>query len=68
MQRITWWIWHRVFPDERVRERGMGSVAARALGGSLPGGSEKEVTSSTRSAFEGSKEADRSNAPLRCDW
>lgn len=28
----------------------------------------KEMTSSTRIAFGGSSEAERSKAPLRCDW
>jgi hypothetical protein len=50
----------------RVRDRGTGSVAERARE-ALPGAS-KETTSSTRMAFSGSSDADRSKAPLRCDW
>ena len=67
MQRITWSILQSWRPVERVRDSGMGSVGERVREFSLRGAS-KEITSSTRIAFSGSSAADKSKAPLRCDW
>ncbi len=57
---------HNFCPDFKVKLSGMGEVGVSAV--ELGVGGSKEITSSTRMAFEGRREADRSKAPLRCDW
>lgn len=67
VHRITWWIWQSLCPDLRVTVSGIGSDG-ESVGAAAEEGSSKEITSSTRMPFSGSRLADKSNAPFRCVW